>query len=253
MTLTADELLIGFIVLLITASLVLMLSIRQKRKGKNPLFRRITSLAKFKSAVNFSVEEGKRVHVSLGNASLTLPASASAFVSLIALRRISQLSAAGDNPPIATSGDSVLAILSQDGLHQVARENHMLDLYDPTQGALAGVTPISYIAGALEQMRDPEIKTNVLIGNYGSEVGLLSQASEEQGAFTLAASDSLPAQAVLYATTEEPLIGEELFALPAYLHPTPIHNASLQTQDMLRGLIVLIILGGTLLKLLGAI
>jgi hypothetical protein len=251
--LTADELLIGLIVLLITAALVLLLSVRQKRSAVAPVFRRITALSKFKQAVSFSVEEGKRIHVSLGNASLTLPASASAFVSLTALRRISQLSSAGDFPPFATSGDSVLAILSQDTLHQVARENHTLDLYDPNHGSLAGVTPLSYMAGTLEQMQDPEVKTNVLIGNYGSEVGFLSQASEEKGAYTLAASDSLTAQAVLYATTAETLIGEELFALPAYLHSTPIHNASLQTQDLLRGLIVIIILGGTILKLLGAL
>jgi hypothetical protein len=211
------------------------------------------ALSKFKRAVSRSVEEGSRIHVSLGNASLTQPASASAFVSLTALRRISQLSSAGDNPPIATSGDSVLALLSQDTLHQVARETHTTDLYDPTHGILAGVTPLSYVAGALEQMHDPEVKTNVLIGNYGSEVGFLSSYSEEKGAYTLAASDSLPAQAVLYATTEQPLIGEELFALPAYLHSTPVHSASLQAQDLLRGVVVLAIVIGSLLKLLGLI
>jgi hypothetical protein len=250
---TSEELLISFVILLITAALVLMLSIRQRKSGTFPTFRRISTLSKFRQAVDFSVEDGKRIHISLGNASLTLPASASAFVSLITLRRITSLSSSSDNPPIATSGDSTLAILSQDALHQAARENHSLDLYDPTHGALAGVTPLSYAAGALEQMNDDQIKVNVLIGNFGSEVGLLSQASEDNGAFTLAASDSLPAQAVLYATTNQPLIGEELFALPAYLHSTPIHNASLTTQDMLRGFIVIVILGGTLLKLLGAL
>ncbi len=248
---SADVLLIGLILVLITSALVLLLTVRQKRRSQAPVFRRIAALSQFKRAVSSSVEDGTRIHVSLGNASLNRPASASAFVSLTALRRIGQLSSAGDNPPVATSGDSVLAILSQDTLHQVARETHTLDLYDPTHGALAGVTPLSYVSGALEQMQDPEIKTNVLIGNYGSEVGLLRTSSHEKGAYTLGASDSLPAQAVLYATTEKPLIGEELFALPAYLHSTPIHNASLQTQDLLRGLVVLIILGGSILKLLG--
>jgi hypothetical protein len=247
------ELIIGLILVLITAALVLTLTVRQKRIPQVPVFRRIAAFNKFKNAVNSSVEDGTRIHVSLGNASLTQPSSASAFVSLTALRRIGQLSSAGDNPPIATSGDSVLAILSQDTLHQVARETHTKELYDPTHGALAGVTPLAYVSGALEQMQDPEIKTNVLIGNYGSEIGFLSSVSEENGAYTLAASDSLPAQAVLYATTEEPLIGEELFALPAYLHSSPVHSASLQVQDLLRGLVVLVILGGAILKLLGVV
>ncbi|MHC1740339.1 MAG: DUF6754 domain-containing protein [Anaerolineaceae bacterium] len=250
---SAEELLIGLVVVLITSVLVLTLTIRQRRSAVLPVFRRIAALSKFKRAVSLSVEEGTRIHVSLGNASLTQPASASAFVSLIALRRITQLSSAGDNPPVATAGDSVLAILSQDTLHQVARETHTLDLYDPSHGSLAGVTPLSYVCGALQEMNDPDVKTNVLVGNYGSEVGFLSTSSEDKGAYTLAASDSLPAQSVLYATTIQPLIGEELFALPAYLHPTPAHTASLQVQDLLRGLVVLVILCGSILKLLGVV
>jgi hypothetical protein len=250
---SADELLIGLIFFLITAVLILTMTLRQKRSGITPTFRKIAALTRFKRAVSLSVEEGSRIHISLGNASITLPASASAFISLAALRRISQLSSEGDNPPIVTSGDAVLSILSQDTLHETARESHTLDLYNPTLAALAGVTPLAYVSGALEQINEEEVKTNVLIGNYGSEVGFLSSAAAEKGAYTLAASDALPAQAVLYATTEQPLIGEELFALPAYLHSTPMHSASLQTQDLLRGLLVLIMLVGAILKLLGAV
>jgi hypothetical protein len=163
------------------------------------------------------------------------------------------MSSSSDEPPVASSGDGSLALLSQDTLHQVARETNNLDLYNSDHGQLAGVTPLSMVAGALQIVDDPSVKTNVLIGNFGSEAGLLSTASTEQNSMTLAASDSLPAQAVFFATTENPLIGEELFALPAYLQPDAVHCASLRTQDILRGLVVLAILAGAILKFLGVL
>lgn len=245
------ESIIGLSFVILATLLVVLLALRQRRSNKTPVFRRIAAISRFKRAASLSVEEGSRIHVSLGNASLTHPVSSSAFASLIALHHIGAMSSSGDEPPIASSGDGALTLLSQDTLHQVARETNNLDLYNADHGQLAGITPLSNVAGALDIIADPRVKTNVLIGNFGSEAGLLSTASEEKGAMTLAASDSLPAQAVFFATTEKPLIGEELFALPAYLQADAIHSASLKTQDLLRGVIVLIILGGAILKFLG--
>jgi hypothetical protein len=58
-------------------------------------------------------------------------------------------------------------------------------------------------------------------------------------------------QAALFATTENPLVGEELFAAGAYLKVNHEHAASLQAQDVLRwiaiGAILLGALGSTLL------
>jgi len=247
------EMTIGLILLIIITFTLLFLSLRQRRTGKSPAFRRIASISKLKRAVGLSVEEGSRVHVALGNASLTQPASSSAFVSLKTLREVGEMCSNSDNPPVASSGDGVLALLSQDTLHDVARQTHTLELFQPENGRLAGVTPLTNVIGALQTVNDPEVKTNVLIGNFGSEAGLLSTVSQEKGSLTIAASDSLTAQATFFATVEQPLIGEELFAVPAYLHSEPIQNASLKVQDLLRGLVVLTLLVGAILKLVGVL
>ena len=67
----------------------------------------------------------------------------------------------------------------------------------------------------------------------------------------MAASDTLAAQAVLYASAQEPLIGEELYAAGAYMDAGPLHTASLTVQDILRWLMIVVILGGAAFKLLG--
>ena len=48
-------------------------------------------------------------------------------------------------------------------------------------------------------------------------------------------------------------LGEELFAAGAYSNAGRAHEASLQVQDILRWVIILILLGGSALKLVGVI
>jgi hypothetical protein len=67
----------------------------------------------------------------------------------------------------------------------------------------------------------------------------------------VAAADDPAAQAVLYASVDDPLIGEELFAAGAYTNAGSPHQASLQVQDVLRWVIILILLVGSALSLIG--
>jgi hypothetical protein len=91
------------------------------------------------------------------------------------------------------------------------------------------------------------------MGSFGPEIGILADTSERLQAHTIAGTDNLLAQAVLYATSRSPLIGEEFFAAGAYTQGTPVQNASLKTQDILRVIIVLGIVIGSILKLAGVI
>jgi hypothetical protein len=69
----------------------------------------------------------------------------------------------------------------------------------------------------------------------------------------IGASDELSGQAVLFANTQDALIGEELFAAGAYLGAGASHLASLTLQDILRWFIILALLGGAAAKLIGVI
>jgi hypothetical protein len=245
--------LLGLIGLGITfISAILMVGLSVLRRKSPPVFRDIPAFARMRHAVGRVVEDGSRLHVSLGRGALTTPQSASALAGLMLLRRLAELTSAGDQPPIATSGDAALAILSQDTL-QAASQASAQGAYDPNSGRLTGLTPFSYAAGAMTTIRDENISANVLMGNFGVEAALLTDAAERENTFILAASDNLTAQAVMYASAQEPLIGEELFAAGAYTDAGPLHSASLTVQDILRWLIIIVILVGALLKLTGVL
>ena len=82
------------------------------------------------------------------------------------------------------------------------------------------------------------VGANLLVGRFGPELALVSQAAARHGQGLLAASDQLDGQAVAWAMADEPLIGEELYFAGAWLHPTPGNQAAVLMQDTLRWLLI---------------
>lgn len=239
--------LLAFGVVFLSAGFMVGLSVLHRKSP--PAVRDIPAFSRLRRAVGRVVEDGSRLHVSLGRGALVTPQSASALAGLALLRRLADLTSAGDRPPIATSGDAALAVLSQSTLQDAAEASSLG--YDPAAGRLTGLTPFSYAAGAIPSIRDENVSATVLVGNFGVEAALLTDAAERAHTFSLAGSDNLEAQAVLYASAREPLIGEELYAAGAYVDAGPLHAASLKVQDLLRWLFIAVMLVGALLKMAG--
>ena len=246
-----SEALIGLLVVLFAIAATLLYSRKriQSRRGYVP--RQLAEITRLKRALGMAVEDGSRIHIALGNGGLTTPTGAATLSALDSLEALGMVNATSDHPPLSTSGDGAAALLSKDVLHHVSYETNTRDLYDPDDGTLTGISPFSYAVGNLDMMRDAEMQTHLFIGNFGMEAGLLADRAEETGNYSLAASDSLTAQSVFYASSRDVLIGEELFALPAYLANRPAYLVSLQVQDLLRVMICLTLLTGAVLKLLG--
>jgi hypothetical protein len=167
------------------------------------------------------------------------------------LRRLTERTSASDRPPIVTSGDAPLSILSQDTLQSGYRAVGAEEQFRFSTGRLTGLSPFSYAAGTIPIIRDENVSTNIFIGDFGNESALLTEAADRANTDLIAASDNLSAQAIFYAAAQDPLIGEELFAAGAYVGAGASHEASLNVQDILRWLIILAILIGAGLTILG--
>lgn len=221
------------------------------RKRPARSVREIPAFGRLRRAIGLAVEAGNRLHLSLGRGNLISTHSAVAFVGLTILDRIARSTAASDRPPIATSGESMLAILSQETLNSASK--FMGADYNPLRGQLTGITPYAFAAGTASLIHDEEMGANLLIGSFGNEVALITEASDRSESLTLAGTDNLTGQAVLYATAQEPLIGEDTYAGGAYMGAGGMHQASLTAQDILRWVIILALLVGAALKLVGVL
>lgn len=243
---SAVEQILGLAVVLIFSVLVGVYSSKKVRTRFPASFRKIEAINRLKRAVGMAVEDGSRLHVSLGSAQLNDPANTSAFIGLNVLHRVGQLTSTSDLPPTCSAGAGGLSILGQDTLKATSIETNTRASYDPNHASMTGATPFSYAIGAMETLNGSDVKGNVLVGNFGVEAGLLCDAVDAER-MTVTGSDSIVAQAIFYAHTQDTLVGEELYALPAYLSASPLHQASLRVEDLFRlGLGVVLVLGAFL-------
>jgi hypothetical protein len=198
------------------------------------------------NAVERSVESGDRVHLSLGTGSLIGAESAPGLAGLALLGRVASATRMSDKPVVVTAGDGAMAILAQDSLRSAYQGAGEPRRYQPTAGRVLGLTPFSYAAGLPLVLANEDISVHLLVGSFGTEGALAAHFGDRQQAFVLGGTDDVTSQALLFATAEHPLIGEEIFATGAYLDVGPLHQASLHAQDLLRALIVLVVLAGSL-------
>jgi hypothetical protein len=247
---TNIELTLGLVVVIVFTILLILFSLKSIRTRFPVTFRKIEAINRLKRAIGMAVEDGSRLHVSIGSSQLTDPANTSALIGLSTLHRIGQLTSTSDLPPISTSGSGGLLILSQDTLKKISVETNTQAFFDLTHACMTGVTPFSYAAGTMEAVDDRGVNGNVFIGNFGTEAGLLCETLDK-ARVSITGSDSITAQSIFFAVTPDTLIGEELYALPAYLASSAAHQASLRTQDIFRILVGIALVVGTALTVTG--
>lgn len=236
--------------LLIFAGFLLLLFTVWRRRTPASL-RRIAAYERLNREVGLAVENGTRLHISLGRGNLFTARGGSALAGLAMLRRIAERTSVSDRPPIVSSGDASLTMLSQDTSQSGYRAAGAEEQFRVSAGRMTGLSPFAYAAGTMPIAHDENVSAHVLMGDLGAESALIAEAADRQNASLIAASDNLSAQSVFYASAKDPLIGEELFAAGAYTGAGVSHEASLNVQDVLRWLVILVILAGAVLNILG--
>lgn len=232
----------------IGASAILLLVITLwKRKAPFNL-REIPALTRLYRTLGLSIEDGTRLHISLGRGGLLDARGGSALAGLAMLRHIAERTSVSDKPVVASAGDPAIGLLTQDTLQSGYHAAGVDELYIPTSGRVTGLSPFSYAAGAMNISQNENVSANIMIGHLGAEAALLAEAADRANAIVIGASDDLTGQAALFASTQDALIGEELFAAGAYLGAGNSHYASLTLQDLLRWVVIIVLLGGAVFR-----
>jgi hypothetical protein len=240
----------GILFLLLFVGLIIYF-LRVNSQHPASYLRDIRAFSRFRRGIGLAVETGQRLHIALGHGGILYEQGGSGLVGLSLLQRIARAASASDRPPVATSGEATLMVLSQDTLKSVYRMMNADALYDPESGQLTGLTPFSYASGIVPVIYDQQVSMHVFSGHFTSEVGLIVDAAEQNNSLTFGSSDNLQGQSILFAAAQEPLIGEELYAAGAYLQVNPFHIASVRAQDIVRWGLVGVLLIGALLKAVG--
>lgn len=240
----------GALVLLLVPTLYFFTArARALQKAGKPL--RLRTIAAFDSLTQVlgkSAESGQPVHVSLGTGGVGGASTAESMAALTLLDQLAQRAATYGAQPLVTTGDPVLMIAAGDRVRQSYARRGYLSGFDPASVRMIAPDRTAYAAGAADLVSHEALSGNVMLGAFGDEYLLLGEVGARRTLAQIAgAADPLVLPFVL-ATSDQPLLGEEMFAAGAYLGQLPSHVGSLFAQDWVRVLLVLTILAGVILK-----
>lgn len=153
-----------------------------------------------------------------------------------------------------SAGDGSLVVFARQ-IVQAAYQDGYSSALQPAgvKVALPGPTPLSFTAGLLPEMGRHSLGSLALFGNYGVEAALWAETAVLKGSQVFSAAATLDSQAALYVNVPNLLIGEEVFMLPGLLTATADNEVGWLTEDILRGLLMLLLVIAAILKMVGVL
>jgi hypothetical protein len=208
-----------------------------------PALRPIRAFAAMPPLVDEAIESDRSVHFSLGNAGVGEQSTLTALAGAEVLHTLTERAAIGDRSPTVTMSDALGLALAQDTLRRAYAARGMPDRFRATAASWLpnGPNSLAFAAGAASLAADENASANVLVGRFGPEMIVIGEMGARRDMLQVAGSDLLEGQAVAYAISDMPLIGEEMFVGGAYLSRDPVHRGSVLAQDALRVVMIVAI------------
>ena len=226
---------------------------RRWQAGVKVGLRPLPPFAALEGHVGKAIESASQLHISLGRASLIGPANPTSIAALTILDHMARDGCANGTPPLTTVGEGTLLPVAQESLRYAYQQAEQSRDFKPglAQFIANEKDAMVYAAGVGTLLEHEKVISNVLVGRFGPEIALITEAAERQHMEQVIGSDDPVALSLAIAYTENVLIGEELLAAGAYLEGHPSQIISLQVQDVLRWLVVAGILGSAIWRLVG--
>ncbi len=107
--------------------------------------------------------------------------------------------------------------------------------------------PAAYAAGVMNILNLDNVEATVMVGDFGDEYLLIGETATRRNMTHIGGTSNPNTLPFIYASAQETLMGEEIYAAGAYLQQHPAHLGSLMAQDTMRWIISAIIFGGILI------
>lgn len=241
-------------VLLLLAALALLftwLHHARVSRGNIPGFRPLAGVNDFARRAEELVEAGRPVHIATGASEPgAIGPTAASLASLTIVQRLAEVITRRGGRLIVTTGDITSLLAARGSLRQAYRRTGFAADYNAADAQLvAHQAPLPYAAGVASRYAVEPIDMSVVVGDYGAEALLIGEEGAERRIPQISGATTLSALPALALSTDAALIGEELFALEAYLSEEATPKARLLTHDALRWVVVLLIVLGVVYQI----
>ncbi len=240
---------IAVLLLVILTPLLIVFTIRAREERHFPL-RSIPVYETIRRLASQAKETGYPIHVAMGTGRVGTETTPDSVMGLVVFDYVARNAAISNQPVQATAGDATLLAGAQ-GILQAARsEVGYPERYTSKEISFYGATPLAYSAGTLATLRDRRYLGNLFLGEFGPEGLWVSESVADRGFTQVGGASGPDSAALLAASLDDTVVGEDIYAAGAYLH-RPSHLGSLAAQDVLRVVLILSIIVGVVLVSLG--
>jgi hypothetical protein len=238
------------VVLLLLILPILFFLTSRVRAGKVGKLRPLPALGQLPDSVSRSAETGQPLHVSVGVAGVGGPTTAETWAGLTLLAQLADEAAACGTPLVVTVADPTALPLAQDMVRRAYLRHGNPEGYDPTQVRFIAPEPVAYAAGVMGLLEREPLAGSVMVGTFGPEYLLMGETGARRGVHQVVGAADPTTLPLVYASADETLIGEEMFAGGAYATGSPIQIGSLLAEDWARWLVILGIVVAAVAKIL---
>lgn len=235
-------------VIMIMLSAIILYFIVHARRNPNMFLRKIGGLDAVDDALGRATEMGKPVLFVHG---LTSMGSISTIAAISILGRIARKIADYDANLKVVNNDPIVMSVSQEVVKESYLEAGRPDAYNPDNVFLVASEQFPYVAAVGGIMTRERPAANFFIGYFYAEALILAETGASTGAIQIAGTDAYTQLPFFITTCDYTLIGEELYAASAYLSREPMLMGTLRAQDAGKGLLILILILGTILASFG--
>lgn len=224
-------------------------TLRAKLTGPLPI-RPLAAAGRIRSAFAHATETGEAVQVALGSGGLGGASTPDTLAGLYLVSYLARRAALAEVPVRVRVAEATALVGALAALQRGAVSTGYPEAFDPYQAELVAPLPLAYAAGLAGLLRRERMVANAMVGRYGPEVILPGEAGLDRGMVQVGGTSDPAALPLFMGTVQDPLLGEEVYALGAALGRGE-HTGGLAAQDVCRALIAFGILLAAILGFLG--
>jgi len=225
---------IALIAIVLSLPIAMLILGASSRRARAPQLRPLSAFDVLHGQLARGIETGRPAHISIGTGGIVGDDTLVTLAGASIVDSVAPEAADTGAAPAVTVADGAAMILAQDTLRRPYARRGDLAGYDPRDVQMLGMQPFQYAAGAMDFLAHAQPVSSVMVGAFGPEAGLIAEEGVKQGLTQVAGSTDARALAVLYPSASHLLVGEEVFAAPAYLDQRKDHIARLRAQDLAR-------------------
>ncbi len=222
----------------------------QSARRREIFLRHIPGLDAVDEAIGRATELGKPILYLTGAGDMGEPSTLAAAV---ILGRVGKRVAAYETDLLVPHRDPIVMAVCQEITKQAYLEAGKPDAFKEDSNFFITSDQFSYTASVDGIMLRKKPAANFFMGSYFAEALLLTETGASTGAIQIAGTDSDHQLPFFVTTCDYTLIGEELYAASAYLSREPIQVGTLRGQDLGKGLIIGVLVIGTVLATVGVL